>query len=172
MKWKDISIIFTTWFLIITIQYSYGQNALHQEASNHHHPLRVEKLKGNWLFSKGSFPDSIIELNYSPAIIDSTKNYNGYTIAANGALTFFTYAPPRQRMCGNGIPSMKEGQVTEGPGSTLHLTMKGSYLGEGSFAYDLIYEGHLQSVKVKHRSTPLRLSLRRVKVIQLERAYN
>ena len=98
-------------------------------------------LQGTWVIQTGSFPDSVVDLRRLVLPLDSTKMINAYRIGADGILTLFTYAPPRQKLCANGLPYINEGSATlQHHRQHLRVKLRGGLLMAGTFNYDILYQ--------------------------------
>ena len=98
-------------------------------------------LQGTWLILRGSFPDSIVELRRLVLPLDSTKMITCYRFSNQGELTLFTYAPPLQKLCANGLPYVNKGEIIQKHHQRqLRVKIQGGYFMAGTFDYDIVYK--------------------------------
>ena len=106
-----------------------------------YHASEQKSLQGTWLILRGSFPDSIVELRRLVLPLDSTKMITCYRFSNQGELTLFTYAPPFQKLCANGLPYINKGEIIpKHHQRQLRVKIQGGYFMAGTFDYDIVYQ--------------------------------
>ena len=106
-----------------------------------YHTPEQKSLQGTWLILRGSFPDSIVELRRLVLPLDSTKMITCYRFSNQGELTLFTYAPPFQKLCANGLPYINKGEIIpKHHQRQLRVKIQGGYFMAGTFDYDIVYQ--------------------------------
>ena len=109
--------------------------------ANLFHTPEQKSLQGTWLILRGSFPDSIVELRRLVLPLDSTKMITCYRLSNQGELTLFTYAPPFQKLCANGLPYINKGEIIpKHHQRQLRVKIQGGYFMAGTFDYDIAYK--------------------------------